>query len=201
MKPDRPGGFTLIEMLAALAVIVLLMALVLPAFNHTLRASKLTTTGQSVVDELNLARQTARSRNQVVEVRFYRLPDFGASPAAPPATFRAMQAFLVQGNTAAPVDRATWFPVPVMISSGTAESPLLSSTNHPEQAPETKLPGYGGNYRYRAFHFTPNGSADLRSAENSLTLVLQNDKPPAEGANFFTIQINPLNGSVRSFRP
>ncbi len=197
----RRWGFTLVELLCVLAIIAVLAALAAPAISHTLRATNLTSTGQAVVDEFNLARQTAVSKNTMVEVRLYKVPGDDAPSSSSPTTYRGMQSFLVGGESAIPLGRPTMFPAPVLMSSGSSESSFLASTNHTEQSSALKLPGYGTNYLYRAFRFAPSGSADLQGSENFLTLVLQHDKPLDQGANFFTVQVNPINGSVRFFRP
>jgi len=198
----KSWAFSLIELLAVMAVIAILAVLAIPAVTSTLRASRLTTTGQFVVDELNLARQAAVSRNIPVEVRFYKLPDYNQTAYAPPSVYRALQSFTIQDGKATPLSKARFFPSPVILSGGASESPFLSSTN-PEQASPAgvTVAGYGASYRYRSFQFTAAGFATIATAENSFTLVLQNDKPLAQGANFFTIQINPITGSVRHFRP
>lgn len=202
MRTTVRAAFSMIELLVVMAIMAVLAAVAVPAVSHTLRASKLTSAGQLVVDELNLARQTAKSRNAPVEVRFYKLPDHD-KPSAAPSIYRGMQTFLVSGASILPIDGPKMFPAPVVISSGTAESPFLSSNDHPEEGafPGIELPGYGDNYRYRSFTFTPGGSADLEHPDNCLTLVLQNDKAITDGSNYFAIQVNPISGAVRSFRP
>lgn len=196
-------AFSLIELLVVIAIMGLMMTLAMPAITQTLRASKLTTAGQAVMDELNLARQTALSRNAVVEVRYYMLPDYNASSAATPTVYRSLQSFVVSDGGTNPVDRPKFLPSPVVFSPNATESALLSSTNHAEQASLAAAPiaGFGTNYRYRSIRFAPDGSVDLQSSENFFTLVLQNDKPLSAGANFFTVQLHPISGSVRSFRP
>jgi len=196
-------AFSLVELLVVMAIMGLMAALVLPALTQTLRASKLTTAGQTMMDELNLARQTAQSRNTPVEVRYYKLPDYSDSATATPAVYRAMQSFILLDGSTNALDRPKFLPSPVILSPNASESAFLSSTNHTEQPSQTNAPvaGFGQNYRYRSIRFAPNGSVDLQNPENFFTLVLQNDKPLTEGANFFTVQLNPISGSVRSFRP
>ncbi len=203
MNASTRKGFSLMELLAVIAVIAILAGLALPSVTQTLRATKLTTSGQKLADELNLARQTAISRNAPVEVRFYKLPDHDAPVSSAPTTYRALQSFLIQSGTATPLEKPVYFQVPVQISTNISESPFFSSTNHPEETPPTgvTLPDYGNTYRYRSFRFAPGGSAGIRHSENFFTLVLQNDPDLTKGANFFTIQVNPINGGVRSFRP
>jgi uncharacterized protein (TIGR02596 family) len=202
--PASPArAFSLVELLTVLAIIAVIAVLATPALTQTLRAHQLTTTGQQVVDQLNLARQTAQSRNAPVEVRYYKLPAFREAATAAPAVYRAMQSFLVQESGATPIGKPLFFPSPVLVSPNLSESAFLFSTNHPEQTPaaDSPLPGYGANYRYRAFRYSPNGSASVLNSENFVTLVLERDKNLGEGANFFTVQVAPMSGGVRSYRP
>jgi uncharacterized protein (TIGR02596 family) len=211
----RRRGFSLVELLVVLAIIAIVSALAVPAIGSALRSYKLDTTGQVVVNQLNLARQTALSRGHAVQVRFYQLPDYNAVTTGAPSVYRGMQTFVegdpIQGT---PVTVATTamikpilFPAPVVISTATGTgpvSPLLPAT--PNSAdPLNPLPVYQANYKYAVFHFKPDGSTDISGTGNvnSITLVIENDKIATGGlpANFETIAIDPLNGAVRSFRP
>jgi uncharacterized protein (TIGR02596 family) len=199
----RQKAFSLVELLVVLAVLAILAVMTLPAVSRSLRATRLTTDGQHMVDLLNFARQSALSRNASVEVRCYLLPDYRSDRNGTPSIYRAIQAFLIDGETATPLNRPYFFSAPVQMSTNAAESALLASTNHPANGPDQtiRLGEYGMNYRYRAIRFTPNGSANVGSSENFLTLVLGDDRPLPEGGNFFSLQILPVSGHVRTFRP
>lgn len=204
-------GFTLLELLVVIAILAMLMVLTVPGITSTLRASHLNTAGRALVDQINLARQVTRSRNLPVEVRLYRLPDYNQPATDPVGTtsgvFRAFQILLVDENGAiVPLSRPEYLQSPVVISPGSKESALLADTNasHAERAPAATDPNlgtYGKNYRFVPFQFSPGGTTDLTAGKDFVTLVLQNDKPLSDGVNFFTVQIDPVSGSARSFRP
>jgi uncharacterized protein (TIGR02596 family) len=201
-----PGGFSLVELLAVLVVMLVLAALSVPAANRMLRASSLNSAGRVLVDQLNLARQVALTKGLPVEVRLYKLPDYTEPSTASPTVFRAFQLFLLdEEGVANPLAKAEFFQVPVVVSQETSESGLFSDTSsHAEVNPGSNgfgLPVFQANYRYVAFTFLPGGSTDLNSGRNFVTLVLQNDRPLVEGTNFFTVQLDPVSGSVRHFRP
>lgn len=212
-KSGTECGFSLLELLVVLGIIALLAGLSVPAFNRTLRASNLNTGGRLLVDQLNQARQMARSRSQPIEVRLYKLPDYGRPPTeavtATNGVYRGFQIFLMEDNgMPTAMAQPALFRDPVMISAGETESALLqdaadSSSPHYEQTPAATDPVvgvYGRNYRYVPFRFTPGGSTNLSSERNFVTLILQNTKSPAEGGDFFTVQIDPVSGGIRSFR-
>lgn len=202
------GGFTLLEMMVVLAVVALLATLTIPTVNKVVRASNLSSSGRQFMDQCVLARQTAQAKNMPVEVRLYRLPDYNADAAASPEVYRAFQIFLV-GDSNVPLTKPDFFKTPVVISPGTNESAFLadlsdSASSHKQVSPaatDPKLGVHGNNYQYAAFRFLPSGATDLVATKNFVTFVLEDDKSVAEGGNFFTVQIDPVNGSVRSFRP
>lgn len=207
-------GFSLVELLVIMAIIGLLVGLSLPAVSQIMRSSSLGVSGRMLTDQLNLARQVARARSLPVEVRLYKLPDHGSDPASPVSgaggIYRALQLFLIkEDGSAEAVGRPEFFPSPVMISSGAAESALFSDKSdttsaHFERSPAADCPGvgaYGKNYRYMPLLFLPGGETDLSQGKNFLTLVLRGDKALAEGANFYTVQVDPIGGNARSFRP
>jgi Verrucomicrobium spinosum paralogous family TIGR02596 len=187
------------ELLVVLAILGLLAALAAPALVGSLSGTRLTTAGQSVQDALALARQTAVSRGATVEVRWYKFA--GSHGGAP--RYRAMQTFLLLSGTAKPLDRGLPLPSGVMLSEIPERSPFLHSSNHPETpvpAGESH-PGRGADTRYRAFRFSPRGAVDLAAGENHFTLVPERESEEEPGANFVTLQIQPISGGVREFRP
>lgn len=208
----RSRGFTLTELLVVLAIIAIISAFAVPAIMGAMRSYQLDAASQIVVSQLNFARQTALSQGRHVQVRLYQLADYNAPAASSPTIYRGIQSFLendpVQGSisvSATPLVKPVFFQAPVIISSATSPSTvstLLPST--PSAAdPAVALPLYQSNYKYASFHFNPDGSTDLAANSNSLTLVLETDKATGTGlpANFQTITIDPINGTVRTYRP
>jgi len=61
-------GFTLIELMIAIAVAAVLLTVAIPSFKHITMANQLNTTANSIVNALNAARMEALNRNR--ETRF-----------------------------------------------------------------------------------------------------------------------------------
>ncbi|CAN5528914.1 hypothetical protein BH09VER1_BH09VER1_22930 [soil metagenome] len=199
-------GFTILELLVVIAIIVILAALTIPAFNSIGRGTSLSGGGQSLVGALELAHQTAVSQNRPVEVRLYKLPGYTDAATATPSVYRAMQAFLVDDASTNAVGRMVKLSAPIIIANSGTASSLMNDTSLPEQpaVAGAPLPDVGANYKYRSFHFKPDGGTDLpMDAQWYLTILAQNDPLAGNGLpkNYLTIQIDPLTGRTKTFQP
>ncbi|MEJ0000338.1 MAG: Verru_Chthon cassette protein D [Verrucomicrobiota bacterium] len=210
-SPPRCRGFSLVELLVVLAIVAILVGLAAPSVIGTSRSLRLNATSDMLINQLNLARQAALSNAHLVQVRFYRLPDYNQDPTSTPAVYRGVQCF-IEGNPAAsgspaltPLTKVNLFPSPIIVSTVATPnvSPLFSASPSTPSPTDPPLPVYGSNYTYFSFHYRPNGTTDLTSGSNSFTLVLENDGAAAVGlpANYRTIQIDPALGTARRFSP
>ncbi len=200
------GGFTLIEMLAVMTIVGILLAVSVPAFHGITAAARLRGEGGRLAAELARAQQMAVTMNRAVDVRFYRYVD-PEDPGSDPA-WRAVQFFLAgegapagQDQVLIKLDSATVF------SEMPGFSPLLTL---PSQ--DDTLPGIEGSVTSAGFSFFPSGATNLPPVSDSpdgggwhLTLLAVGDefRDPSSGpvTNFFSLQIDPHNGSVRPFQP
>lgn len=222
-----PGGraFSLVEILVVLSIIAVLMLLAVPAVEQMLKGSRVTVAGNLLVDQLNLAQQTAISTNQPVEVRIYKLP----KPTSDPLTgaleeVRAIQVFKCKPDgTVEPADKPIFFPSGIVIVPNVAASSMLevsdSDPNTPDTAPFVDgaehtsadsdpvitLPRYDTNYSFRTFRFRSNGETDMRQVPAFLSLVTETDPIVDAGTglrkNYVTVQVDPVNGRTRLYRP
>jgi len=198
-------GFTLLELLAVIAIIAIITVAVVPAVTGPLRSSNLTNGSLALMDTLNLARQTALTNNSPVEVRIYKT---GGATSPTDLQYRAYRLFSVDANNnKQALGTLKHLTEPVIISSGTTLSSLMAGRSGNSVQPEDyPVPD---NTAYIWFRFRPNGGTDLTPVEGTgsnwfLTLLLEN--APTTGtaglpANYFTIQIDPVTGRARSFRP
>jgi uncharacterized protein (TIGR02596 family) len=204
MKPLRPGhrttaAFTLIELLVVVALMLIFLSLAVPAVNSVLAGVNLGRGGQQIADQIMLGRQNALTRNRNVEVRFIQVD----KPPTP--GYRAVQIWMVDetGLNRIPISRMVTLPDGVLVSPDTAMSPLIFGDGATVSG-RADFPSLG-SCEYRGFRFRANGQTDIPTGSgtntvNYVTLQGANDteKPPR---NFFAIQVNPLTGTVATFRP
>lgn len=209
MKKTRPAGatlaFSLIELLVVMGIMAALLAVAIPAFRGIGEAHEITIGGNLVVSELHLARQTALSQSQEVELRFLKVPtENGGEPA-----FRAMQKFRVADGK--PLGKMVFLSDGVAMSDRGAFSTLLSSLNGGTPASRQKYSD-STEVEYRFIRFASSGRTHLdpRGADGGndrwfLTVVRLGDLKRADTTrpadNFATIQVDPITGRTRTFRP
>lgn len=179
-------GFTLIEMLFVISVIALLGALSMPAFNSIKRSTDLQSGASRIMDQLALARQSARTLNHAVEVRFY---------AGTNADCTALRLYVQPEGSAAmvPMERKLTLPQTVVIAGNSTYTTLFSSGSVSKDE--------DGN-DYKSFRFNPDGTVDLPAGSTAITLMLAVESSAgALPANYATIVVDPVTGRLRYFRP
>lgn len=222
MKKKTRHGFSLIELLTVIAILALLAVLVLPGITSILRGNQLSRAGDDVLALLSLARQTSLAKNHPVEVRLYQFGDSetpGETTANPSSgKYRALQAFEIDDSgKATPIGRSALLPSGIIMDSGSTLSTLLAKLKDKSWtvSPDTRdlqinIPRVGTSYNCRAFRFLPDGSASSSNTPGlsktdkwfvTLHNILDGDALTAAPANYITIQIDPANGSLKSWQP
>lgn len=168
MRGGLKAGFTLIEMLVVVTIIVLLLAFSTPALMRTLQASRLSSSGDSLMGAISEAQQLAMSQNAPVEIRFFSYSgDFGS-----PSLFRSYQLFKIslttEGVGAAAKVKETTVPAGnliklsegIVVAANAELSPGLSGNQLSDVKDGGVTPGYSGveNAQYAAIRFLPDGS-------------------------------------------
>lgn len=208
----RKHAFTLVEMLIVTSIVGLLLALVVPVTNGVVQANQITTASQIVVDQLNLARQTAIARNRVVELRFYQCRSASRQPQADEVAALQALVFDARNEVSTPLREVQWLPGAAVISSNATLSTVFASgmekANWTNGDPKRPLPGLlggdGTNYKAFSVYFRPDGSTNLatQSSGSSWWVSLHGVNETAEvPANIISVQINPFNGTLNLHRP
>lgn len=217
MNPHRhsakPSAFSLIELVVVISIIAIIATFTVPAATTILKGSAMTQASQTLTDQISFARQRALSRNLAVEVRFYLYadPESPGEMVSDSTTwqYRAIQLFeVLESGVAVPIDKPQRLPVSVVLEPNVTFSTLIKDTTQTEKAPvasDPSLPrGVGTNYKYVSFRFQPDGSTNLSPTKTwFVTIRNLTDKPTSTTppANFFTLQIDPVSGAVKGFRP
>jgi uncharacterized protein (TIGR02596 family) len=211
-------AFSLIELLVVCGIIAIIAAFAIPASVTVMRGSQLTQASQVLQDQMALARQNALTRNRVVEVRFYTYKDpevpGQGSGSASTGMFRALQLFeLLPNGAAIPLGRFQRIPSAVVMNEGALSTILKRSTPRQAEARlgDPELPalpkGEKWNYKIASFRFLPDGSTDLSPTGKWYVTIYgaEHDSKisqlPSGGINFFTLQLDPVSGSTRAYRP
>ncbi len=203
----RPrSAFSLVELLVVIAIISVLAVLVTPALTSVLRGNSLSSGGRLLEAQLARAHQQALSSGERVEVRFYKFAD-AATPGAD-ETYRAVQLFQIDSRgKSKPISKIERLPDLIVINQGSQLSSLIAGLpdkNFSAADPKPNLPGVGASYTARAFAFRGDGSTELNPLGNWFVTVQTNETsatattPPT---NFYTVQVDPVNGGIKSYRP
>ena len=222
------SAFSLIELIVVISIIAIIATFTVPAATTILRGTALTQASQTLTDQISLARQLALSKNRTVEVRFYAYgdpeapgEDFATRPSttAPVSTvdsksqFRAIQLFeVLESGVAVPIDSSKLqrLPVSVVIEPNITFSSLITTPLKEPAKTDPSLPrGVGQNYVYASFRFQQDGSTNLSPSSTWFVTIRNLTDTPIGGKmenakgpiNFFTIQIDPVSGAVKGFRP
>lgn len=205
MKPTssryifRPRGFSLIEILVVISIVVILMALSGFAVQGLLRGQEVTQAAEVIESQLRLARQTAAARNTSVWVTFYAFED-ATTPGV--TGIRALQ--LEEGPSngqTIPVGKLVTLPdgiivLPPEITPSANAPTVFPPLNNAASTP----PGVPATHQWTNFAFHPDGSTTLGSGPWHLTLQKATD-PGTPAANFATLAIEPATGKLTVYRP
>ncbi len=210
------GAFTLVELLVVLTIVSILTAATIPAMQSVLQSTGVTQGGQSLVEQINLARQIASARNTTVYVNLIQ------TSQVQNGGYNAIQLWGTPSGQTTPIalSRLVVLPTSVVVSQDTtnyskllANAMVFSTSSPPPLAPP--LPP--GTVKYICFSVMPSGMIPVSSVATGeasemtgayLTLVPAGNgstatAPGGSGApkNYLIVQLNPNTGSTVVYRP
>ena len=208
-------GFSLVELLVVLTIVCIISAATVPAFQSVLESNALTQGGQTLVGEINLARQIASSRNMSVQVRLIQLAEIANSSAT---GYNAIQLWGTPSGSSAPValNSLVILPAPVVISQDTTNySKLLASGD--AVAASSTMQVTAGAVSFMAFSIMPSGMIPVTNVSTGQASQMQatylsvvparfgaaSATPGTSGApaNYLVVQMNPDTSSTVVYRP
>jgi len=202
-RHSQPAGFSLVELVIVIAIMVMLIAVATPYTLGALQSANLTSAGDTLMQKLAMAQQRALTDNRPVGLDFYYYTEDEIKGC------HAIQ--MISYNPA--TNQATaleppvyWNKQSVVLVEG-ALSPMFSTNQTPVstgQATQIPFQTLGATF-YRVI-FYPNGSTSLRVPLRTAYLTLISTKsykadlstaPP----DYYTVQIDPVTGRGHSYRP
>lgn len=196
------GAFSLIELLVVLVIVSILSVFAMNGFNGVLNSSRMGLAGNTVLDEINFARQSASARNENVELRFIRRAREGTTTNV---YWQLQSGTLIVSNVVTnfvPIKSVASLPVGTALSANSTLSPLLALG-----AVQTNT---SPSYQFVALTVRPTGEIEPTNTPpvNQLpqwcvTIVPERQlaQPFSEVPDFVTVQIDPLTARPRFFRP
>lgn len=199
--------------MVVVAIIGIIAAFAVPTVTSMVNSTRLSQASMTVSSQLSLARRYAITKNHPVEVRFIRFQDPETPPDGNAAStqFRGIQLLeVLESGATLPLGKAELLPDAVVLASDTRSSLLDGEVatllpRAPSPTTDTKMPrGIDMNYTYVAFRYLPDGSTNLAANHNwFITVIAERDQKAGTKlpANFYILQIDPVNGIPREFRP
>ena len=211
-RPCR-AAFSLIELMAVIAIAIILMALVIPNLSSVNPARQLSEQAGVLQSDLSMARRLAISRNMPVEMRFYRT-DSTDTPALKDS-YVAYQILAQRGDDIGGPTAGKFVPeTPIRALPGRVmvhKNPTYTTLAKPDRVqPADPDAQDSGNSRaaglpYFAVRFLPNGSTQLgKKAAEPWSITLQLWTPADETTlanNFITLVVDPFNGKISRYQP
>lgn len=198
-RRSSTAGYTLVEMLVVVGIVLSLFAVASSGFRKTWESQELRASAMQLATNLALASQTSIKLGKPVQVRFYRYQS--AEVATEKPQFHSYQ-LLVRDpltNLALPLHEMQRFESTTIMSSFERFSSIASK---PVKAEKFDPNLTVGEYEYVSVEFRPNGRTNLDPAALqpwTITLipVTWADRIGETPKDFQTLSIEPGTGAVR----
>lgn len=210
LTPRKRWGFTLVEMLVVMAIMLILIMLSVVAVQNVSRGVEITSSASTMQDMLNLARQTALSTNCPVEVRIYQVPPKNGTVAQGNFVYRAVGIYQLEQNGARPIGKLNFLDGTARLADSEKYGPLLKFTPLAKSILPSVDSSQKKEFEYRYFQYRPDGSTSLDASPATAGGdtwhvmiygghdVVEDGEPPK---NYASVQLDPVTGRTEVFRP
>ncbi|MDP1589047.1 MAG: Verru_Chthon cassette protein D [Prosthecobacter sp.] len=199
---NRQHGFTIVELIIVVTIISMLLAFGTPYVLSSLQAASLTSSGDLLMQKISQAQQRALTENRPVSLQFYFYDQDGIDAC------HAVQLVSVDPatNVTVPLENPVyWSDGRAVLASG-ALSPIFAQIAPADTGEVEFEPFRSREATFFRVRFYPGGSTSLAVPlrQAYVTLIASNrheeemTEPPP---NYYTVQIDPVAGRVRSYRP
>lgn len=192
-------GFSLLELLVVIGLIVILASFAVPAVNSVMQSGNISRATTQVVSSFTLAAQMATSENRPVTARLIAGPD---------GIYSVIQLVArdAEGQIKA-LERPAHLPDTTRISTNATHSSFLGLDEITATSDDPQVADLGNSYKYREIEFRPDGRIGV-SANNIFSnlwfLTVISANAPADDDltdNYATVQVDPVNSRLSVYRP
>ena len=185
-------GFSLVELLIVMGILMLLVAVTIPSLSGLKRSSDMQVAATRAIEQFQLGRQIAKVKNRSVEMRIYTADK--TALGAP-----SIQLFSVKDDgTLEAAERRVVLPNSVAFSESATFSDFLN-----KYSTKTNDSKYGDFYSFR-FRGGGQPALSVTNTPPALTIMSREDVERNSGSlppNYVTIQLEPQTGRPRVYRP
>lgn len=190
-SPPALRGFSLVELLAVMAILSLLFVMSAVSITNLQRSQKLVQAATEVKESLQLARQFALTRNQVIVASFCQVQDeLGSTDKINALRLDAVNA----DGTFTPISKMIRFPTGFSVWDNAAWSTLNSLS-------KTNLSFQGSSVPCYQFGFRPSGRTTLASTNGWFFTIRNHQTPESVPKNFVTLVVDPVTGRITWNQP
>lgn len=202
------SAFTLVELLVVIVVLAMLLLVAVPSMFSSTSASQLTATGDLLLNKLSETQQEAIASDSEVEVCF--IMSANARALEPVPRLRSFQVLrmtsLHEGGPEtdlAAAEEVIRFADGIVVSSKPKITSIFEAGTAAGTNPGVKSDATTPAAKSLGVRFNPDGSTNLPPGSPWFITLVSEESEANEGvpANFYTIQIDPATGRIRSFRP